>query len=292
MGFDDERPYGDFANQKKGKDFLLRKIDFMQSMNERFDSVQVPRTHFLLASYLEAARSIIGDKVLHEIYPCENPLLDLQQHTYSHGIIEALHGVDRSVMTADDYVNDVARASELMKDILGVDPKGLRTPYGYETDFSRYTDVLQRLQEIGIWYISSDLGIKATLDGAMTSERQPHTYGHVGFPGMVEVPAHGLQDVVYTKEKAKQLFGREEAPSAEDAFDHYDSVLDIAKRISTEPVSVALCLHPWAAMEYDPNGQLLMKIVDSARRKGFEILSYTQVADETRACGITYLPLE
>jgi hypothetical protein len=52
--------------------------------------------------------------------------------------------------------------------------------------------------------------------------------------------------------------------------------------IEAERVSIALCLHPWAVMEYDPELELLLKISESARQKGFEILSYGQVADQYR----------
>lgn len=282
LGFDDERPYGPLAQQEAGRAFLAKKVDFIGKMNDRFNKNGVPRTHFLLASYLESARSNIGEAVLRGMYPKANPLLDLQQHSYSHGIMEPLQGVNRPVMTSNEYIDDIAKASVLMEDILAVQPEGLRTPYGYEKDLSHRTDILSGLHRVGIRYVSSDLGMKNTLEGAMTEKRQPHTYEQMGFPDIVEVPAHGLQDVVYTKEKAKQLFGKEEAPSAKEAFAHYDSVLEVAKTIGAERVSVALCLHPWAVMEYDPELKLLLKIVESARTKGFDVRSYRQVADAMR----------
>ena len=282
LGFDDERPYGALASTPQGKTFREEKLAFVRKMHERFDVANIPRTHFILTSYLEAARNDVGTTLLRDVYPKKNDLLDLQQHSHTHGIVEPLSGVNRPVMKADEYTDDIAHASTLMSDILDVQVRGLRTPYGYEKDFSHRPDVLSGLRKAGITFVSSDLGMKDTLAGAVTKERQPHSYRDAGFPDIVEVPAHGLQDVVYTKEKAKQLFGKEEAPSADEAFRHYDHVLNQAMEIEAERVSIALCLHPWAVMEYDPELELLLKISESARQKGFEILSYGQVSDKYR----------
>ncbi len=278
LGFDDERPYGDFAKKPEGKEFRREKWKFLERMNKLFDGEGVPRTHFLLTRYLQEAEQATGAAMLRDLY-CYHPDLEIAQHSHSHGIIAPLHGVNQKVMTAEQYTQDLLLASGLVHSILGVWPKGLRTPYGYETDLSARSDILAGLRSASIRYVSSDLGMKDTLEGALTEERQPHDYGHVGFEDIMEVPAHGLQDVVFTKQKAKQLFGKEEAPSPEEAFAHYDGLLDQAKRMDVPRVSVALCLHPWAVMEYDPQVTLLMTLVDSARKKGFRVFSYGQVAD-------------
>lgn len=282
LGFDDERPYGKLAATEKGKEFRARKLEFVQRMHERFDAHEIPRTHFILSSYLEAARADVGEALLRKIYPTSNPLIDIGQHSHSHGIVEPLHGVNQAPMTAEEYGADIEHAAELITDILGTYPRGLRTPYGYERDFSHRPDVLKGLRNTGIKYVSSDLGMKETLYGAMTEERQPHSYDAVGYPDIIEVPSHGPQDAVFTREKAKQLFNLDEAPSSQEALDFYTSLLDIASRMETQRVSVALCLHPWAMMEYDPELDLLLEVAGRARDKGFEVVSYRQVADQYR----------
>ena len=277
LGFDDERPYGDFAKKPEGRKFRKEKWEFLERMNDLFDANAVERTHFILTKYLQEAEQATGAAMLKDLY-FYHEKLEIAQHSHSHGIIAPLRGVNQKVMTAEQFTEDVRLAGDLIHSILGVRPKGLRTPYGYETDLSEHPDVLKGLENAGISYVSSDLGMKLTLEGALTKERQPHRYEKAGFPYLVEVPAHGLQDVVFTKQKAKQLFNKDEPPSPEEAFAHYDSLLDQAKRIEAQRVSVALCLHPWAVMEYDPQVTLLMKLVDSARAKGFRILSYEKVA--------------
>ncbi|MGB5498203.1 MAG: hypothetical protein WBM77_04695, partial [Maribacter sp.] len=52
-----------------------------------------------------------------------------------------------------------------------------------------------------------------------------------------------------------------------------------ANNMDLPTLSIALCLHPWAAMEYDPQLEIHKRIIDSARSKGFEIKTYGQVAD-------------
>ena len=287
LGFDDERPYGNLAETQVGKDFLNRKIDFLGRMNEAFDAAAIPRTHFLLGAYIEAARSSLGEEVLQAMYPATNPLLDLQQHSHSHGVYEPLAGVEKNPMTAEQYIADIWRASDVIEAVIGVRPQGLRTPYGYDHDLSGRSDILGGLRHAGIHFVSSDLGSKQTLAGEMTAERQPHSYAREGFPDIVEVPAHGLQDVVYTREKAQQLFNQDKPPSSEEAFQQYDAVLGRALQLNAEKISVALCLHPWAVMEYDPKLELLLRIVERAREKGFQILHYRAVANGFRDTAAT-----
>jgi hypothetical protein len=282
LGFDTERPHGALAGTEQGKIFRRKQLAFIGKMNERFDQAGVPRTHFILTSYLEGCRDDVGQALLRETYRKDHPLQELQQHSHSHGFMEPLPGVNRPVLTAQEYTADLRRASELLEEILGVKPTGLRTPYGYESDLAHRPDILCGLCDIGLTYVSADLGRKDTLEGSFTAERQPHTYGHVGFPDLVEVPAHGLQDVAFTQEKAKQLFGKDQAPTAAEAFRHYKALLEQADRAQTERIFVALCLHPWAVMEYDPELDLLLRITDTARSKGFSLLSYGQVADAYR----------
>ena len=58
-----------------------------------------------------------------------------------------------------------------------------------------------------------------------------------------------------------------------------NELLAIANDMDLPTISVALCLHPWAVMEYDPQLEVHKRIMDSARSKGFEIKTYGQVAD-------------
>lgn len=282
LGLDDERPYGALAESDKGRTFLNEKIDFLKRMNERFDAESIPRTHFLLGAYIEAARAKLGETVLRAIYNRENPLLDIQQHTYSHGVMSPLQGVNKDPLSAEDYIKDIARAGFVIKDTLGVKPVGLRTPYGYETDLSDRIDILQGLHDHGITFVSADMGPKATLEGPLTKERQPHPYVDVGYPDIVEMPGHGLQDVVFTQEKAKQLFGGH-LRTPDEARAHFLGLLDQAELIHRDQVATNLILHPWAVMEYDPQLDILVDVVRAARERGFEILTYKQVADLHRA---------
>lgn len=280
FGWDDERPYGPLAQTEKGRAFREEKLQhYLPLMNKHLDREAIPRTHFLLGDYLEQA---VQDGVLPDLFRefyTGNPLLEVGQHSYSHGIMEPLEGVDKPPMTAVDYIADLQRAQTVIQEILGVTPKGLRTPYGYEEDRSDRPDILKGVQDIGLHYISSALGDKKTLYGKMTPERQPHHYGAVGFPDIVEMPSHGYQDAVFVPANRERFLQRSTPLSADDILRSYDDILDQTLRLD-QPASVNLCLHPWAGMEFDSDMEIMLRIADSGRRKGFEILTYGQVAEK------------
>lgn len=278
-GFDTERPYGPQADAEAGREFRKRQLAFIGFMNETFDREEIPRTHFILTDYLQRCRGAAGDMLLRGIYRKGHGLQEIQQHSHTHGVMSALQGVNKDPMTPEAYIADLATASDLMVDILDIRPTGLRTPYGYPHDLSDRRDILEGMRSIGLTYVSADLGDKSTLVGAMTPERQPHTYAHAGFPDIVEVPAHGVQDVMFLPEKQAQL---KFMPPKADALEHYTDVLEEANLIGGTRVNVALCLHPWAVMEWDPTLEKLVALAGRARDKGVRLKTYGQVADGVR----------
>lgn len=285
LGFDDERPYGKAAEGADGERFFLKKAEFTQQMNKRFDAAEVPRTHFLLGRYIEECRQYFGKAPLADMYVTQSPYLELQQHSYSHRPFRPLDGVSQPIMSPVEFVGDVLHANQTLQEILDITPTGLRTPYGYAQDLADQRTVLQGLRAAGITQVSSHLrsGADSAVIGPNLRDGQPHSYGHVGYSDIVEVPSHGLQDVVFTREKVAALLGRDTVHTSQEIVEHYTQLLDEAKTIEAARTSVALCLHPWAVMEYDPKVDVLMQIVDSARDRGFQMVSYGQMADLYRA---------
>lgn len=277
FGFDTERPYGECANTPANKRLRHQQLSFIQRMNDVFDGERIPRTYFILGDYLEQSRKAVGKSVLRWTFPGSREYVDIQQHSYSHGIIEPLEGVQKEPMTSTEFITDVARAKLVIEDTLNVKTNGLRTPYGYEHDLSGHPTILRGLAELGINHVSSDLGNKSHLYGALTPERQPHRYAD---EPIIEIPSHGPQDVLFTTEKAKQVFNKPPVTKQE-AMQQYIRLLNIAGQMPDERVSIALCLHPWAVMEYDNDLSMLTGIANEARRRGFELLNYRQLAKQT-----------
>jgi peptidoglycan/xylan/chitin deacetylase (PgdA/CDA1 family) len=232
-------------------------------------------------------RQRFGKVALSDMYLTGSPHLELQQHSYAHAPFRPLPNVSQPEMTPTQFGLDVIKANRVLNDVLGMTPTGLRTPYGYSYDLFTMPELLNMLRVAGINYVSSHLrsGEDSAVMGPSVAEGQPHTYAGRGYSDIVEVPSHGYQDVVFTEGK-KSLIGREAVHTADEIVQHYARLLDNAIEISIieedTHVSVALCLHPWAVMEYDPHVEVLMRIVDKARDKGFKVVSYGQMADMYR----------
>ncbi|MDE3742516.1 polysaccharide deacetylase family protein [Maribacter polysaccharolyticus] len=282
FGYDTERPYGEFAQTKIGSELRKKLMGFIRKLNGMFDQEDVPRTFFILGHYLEACLTDYDIDALREVYHKDNPLIELQQHSYSHPIIRKIKGrEEKKVITSGEFIKDLQQAGEVIENILGVYPNGVRTPIGYHHDLSDMPEILEGMQGMGIRYVSSNLRSEDSLEAPLNRNRQPHDYGNIGYPTIVEMPSHGWQDVIFTKEKAAIFLGRE-PDSQEKICKHFDELLLQANDIDLPVVNIALCLHPWAVMEYDPQFEIHKHIINSARSMGFELKSYGQVADMFR----------
>lgn len=279
FGYDTERPYGELALSEPGSELRKKQIDFIRKLNTMFDQEGVPRTFFILGHYLESCLNDYDTDSLREIYNRNNPLLEIQQHSYSHPILRPIKGrEEKKVITPQEFAKDVQQAGEIIEKILGVYPDGIRTPLGYHHDLSDIPEILEELHRMGVRYVSSDLRSEESLEAPLNKKRQPHDYGNIGYPTIIEIPSHGWQDPIFTQEKAFMFLMRE-PDSLEKIFKHYNDLLIQANDMDLPILSIALCLHPWAVMEYDPQLEIHKRIIDSARNKGFEIKSYGQVAD-------------
>lgn len=240
FGYDTERPYGALALSEEGREFRKGQIGFVRRMNAMFDEKDVPRTYFLLGNYLESCLLDFDKGCLRTIYNKENPLIEIQQHTYSHPIIRPIKGrLDKHVFTPKQFGMDVKMAAELINEILGVQTFGLRTPIGYHQDLSDKPQILEELRNHGIKYVSSHLRSERTLEGPLTKDRQPHDYNNIMFPELIEIPSHGWQDVVFTKEKAK-IFLEREPDGPEEIIHHYSKLFSKANDIDLPIVTIAL----------------------------------------------------
>lgn len=282
FGYDTERPYGELALSERGSAIRKKQIDFVRNLNSMFDQKCAPRTFFILGHYLESCLNEYDMDSLREVYDITNPLVEIQQHSYSHQIFRPIKGRnDKQILTPKEFAEDLKRAGVTIKKILGIYPDGLRTPLGYHHNLSDMPEILEVLRRMEFRYVSSNLRSEESLEAPLNKNTQPHDYGMVGYPTIMEIPSNGWQDVVFTQEKAMLFLGRE-PDSPEKIFQHYNELLKKAIEWDTPMVSIALCLHPWAVMDYDPQLEIHKRIIDSARNKGFEIRTYGQVADSFR----------
>lgn len=182
------------------------------------------------------------------------------------------------------------KANGVIKRILGVEEViGLRTPLGYvhrgdcKTTLSENPEVLEVLAQAGLGYVSSSLrskdwGINAPLreNGFL---RKPFFYPN----HLVEIPSHGWQDTAFTGEsKTKGTEGYPTSP--EGIFGHYKNLIseaqDISKSFYQENFYLGLCMHPWAIRRYDPNLEVLSRLMELTNNNGIEHHSYRKCFEE------------
>ena len=296
LGYDTERPHGAFAESPStrmaARQTRSAQLSYISRLNAQLDKMRVPRTFFMLGHFLERCLDDYTQDQLLDIFAPTNPLVDIQQHSHSHPIIRPpSKGETGEPVTAEEFGRDVGKANRVAEDILRVRPEGLRTPRGYDTDLSDRPDVLKVLRDEGIRFVSSDLRGVDSIDAPLTRARQPRTYEHAGVGDIVEVPSHGWQDVIFTKEKAQQLLGTQPA-GPEYIVGHYTGLLDSAAKLAdsgVSPVCISLCLHPWAALEYDPALNIHTQLVDGAKDRGISIASYKSVASRVRSAHVAEL---
>lgn len=277
LGFDDERPFGQLAKSEKGGEFRQKKMSFMEFLMDTLDKEVIPRTFFILGDYLDNCQPQISLAELRSIYL--RPLNEIAQHSYAHGMIKRIEGyaTDRPIMTPIEFLADVKKANDVLKAILDIKPLGLRTPLGYDNDLSDLPEIVKGLNELGFLYVSSCLRASDSFNAPLTANRQPHSYQNVGQPLVAELPSHGWQDVVFTKEKSLALMGR--APFAPfEIIEHFTELFKTARQLELPDVYIALCLHPWAVMDYDPKLRIIRDIVEIAREQNITIITYGNVA--------------
>jgi len=284
IGYDTEKPYGELARTAEGSAMRREQIRFDKRLIEELDSLGAPRTFFMLGDYLQVAAREYSHDELRAVYnPC-NPLSDIQSHTYSHCVVRNISGRDdKKPLTVEDFEADLIMANKCLKDILGVDVSGLRMPLGYDSDFSDMPGILGVLRRQGFVYVSSNLREKGAIRSTVTTKRQPHTYEHVGFPDLAEIPSHGWADAIFTEDYCKR-YGHRKIGSL-GARDHYVSLISLAKDLSVkheQDIYVSLCLHPWAVREFDSDFGVHRAIVSHLRNVGGKIITYSDVSNRIK----------
>ena len=197
-------------------------------------------------------------------------LLDVQQHTYTHVPFRDIHydGGDGAiaVIPAPSAValrEEVALTSRLLRDHLGSECVGIRTPFGYHEGLRGRPDLLALLHDCGIRYVTS-WGRNAE-NGNPTPWVQPFAYEPEGFPDMLEIPFQFWLDVVW--------FDRH-------GYDTGPALLEALKGAVDEVVEHDLvygaCFHDWVLLASDEERVgWLRGFLAYARERGAQVMTYT-----------------
>lgn len=277
FGIDSERPFGSDAFTENGKKERVENLDIISRINTLMNTFSASRTFFVLGDYLDQSVNNLGREYLAQVFQSDNKLVEIAQHTYSHPVIAHIKTrPDKIPISPQELLIELNKASKIITDTFLVKPIGLRTPLGYETGLDDRIEVLEKMKEAGIKYVSSNL---RDMDGNLNPPlvvdgivRQPYFYSN----GILEIPSHGWQDTVFTG-TSKTLGINNWPQSKDEIFNHYKSLLleaDVISKEQDRTISVAFCMHPWAIKKYDPELMILEKLLEFAKENGFNNLNY------------------
>lgn len=285
LGFCAERPYGKLALDQAGNMERAKTNTSLLKLNNLLNDRCAPRTFFLLGDYLAKSVAAVGHSAMKAILEPQNPLVEIGQHTYSHVTIATIPTrPDKQPVGREALLEEVRKTQDLISDCIGVRPVGLCAPLGYAGGLP--DDAMQALSSTELSYVSSDSrdqfwGINPPLveHGKL---RQPRLHAS---SGLVEIPSHGWQDTAFI---GSPTVGTTNVPeSAENILAHYRGLLEQAASIEhngdyAEDVSVALCLHPHAIADYDPNLVVIRGLLDYCDHAGVQLVTYRQIMESIK----------
>lgn len=195
-----------------------------------------------------------------------NPLLDVQQHTYSHILFkdDTWKGGLFPQSRPEALRHELGATSGLIKEHLGTDCIGLRTPHGYYLGLADRPDHLELLEDNGIEYVTS-WGRNSEHDMPSPFDIQPFWYEEQGFPDILELPFQYWADAFWF-----EGYG----------IDRGAEFLEVLKEGVDEIVEKDLvygaCFHEWAMIRYNEAGTGWARgVMEYALERGVEVMSYT-----------------
>jgi len=278
FGYDTESPYGSQALTEEGVKQREITLNVVYKLNSLFDKYKKSRTFFLLGNFLDATKQVIGEIETRKIFGYNHPLVDLQQHSYSHQPFRKIATrPDKEPMQPNEIEKDVMKASKLIYELFNRDCIGIRAPLGYTNGLEDETEVMNSLLRVGIKYISSDLrdkdwGIEPSLveNGKL---RQPYFY----YNSLLELPSHGWQDTAFTG-KSKTIGVKDYPTNAKEILDYFVNLIEKARFLSqkhNQDIYLGLCLHPQSINVYDPELEFHAKLLEYCEKEKILVSGYT-----------------
>ncbi len=226
------------------------------------EKLQAPATLFVVGQTLErspeAFRNIAG-----------HPLFDIQQHTYSHVRLKTVcQESDDGIQlfpggTLAEIREEVAKASALLQEMLGLACIGLTGPWGYYRGLSDRPDILEILWDCGIRYART-YARDAHDWQPVPFEVQPFGYEAQGFPDLLEMPDQGWQDCLL----------RESLGWAN--LDGYlQAVEPNLDEIARRDLVWSYGQHDWSSVREDPSMHMTEALLHAAKERGIDIVHYT-----------------
>ncbi len=240
--------------------------DFLPTLVEVHRRYQIPATLFCTGRMLEKRRS---EYVEFAAEVCDDPLFDIQDHSYSHiGVgYEAGKPID---VLRDDYL----RSFDIHESIFGKRPvsvslcgtsvDGRRLTGFDETDKSRAE--FEMLVELGMREVSAFLSTVATNQSFCT-------FASLGHPEITGFPS-GFSDTGWMMDwdAEGKIIRREPFDEA------LATITDEIKRRGPAGIHMPILMHDWCAWKVAPEKDLAHVILfaETARAAGFELVTHAE----------------
>ena len=235
----------------------------LELLGEVHADVGVPATLF-----------VCGRTLLHALEPVRSAqasgLFDVQQHTFSHVPFKdivyspgpGLVGTIRA-SPPEALLEELVFTSRLLRDHLGVECVGLRTPFGYHRGLRDRPDLLEIVRAADLRYVTS--WGRNEQNANPTPWVQPFAYAEEGYPDILELPFQFWLDVVWFDQH-----GYDTGPALLQALEGaVDEIVDA-------DLVYGACFHDWVALASDERRVgWLRSFLRYAVDKGVEVTTYT-----------------
>jgi peptidoglycan/xylan/chitin deacetylase (PgdA/CDA1 family) len=217
---------------------------------------------------------VCGRTLLHALEPVRaaqaTGLFDVQQHTFSHvpfkdivyspepGIVGTIPAAPREAL-----VEELAFTSRLIREHLGTECVGLRTPFGYYRGLRDRPDLLEIVRASGLRYITSWGRNEANENP--TPWVQPFQYSDEGYPHILELPFQFWLDVVW--------FDQHGYERGADFLAALKGAVDV---VAERDLVYGACFHDWVMLASDERRVgWLRGFLHYAGERGVEVTGYT-----------------
>lgn len=227
--------------------------------------LQIPATFFLVGLVLEHNRAELHDLL-------SDALFEVGSHTYSH-----CH-VDRADLATSR--DELQRTGDLIEDVFGRRPLGLRTPGGTEHGYRGDRERLALIAGAGFGYVSAQgWGPEGSMPAPVIA---PYTYADEGFPALVEIPMHGWHENILTRVHPWQSPSQALSPEAPQTVDQWCApfVADMQEALDAGLPYYGPTMHPWSLRRFDPGCRQVEALLQLADQMGFRFSRFHEFRDE------------
>jgi peptidoglycan/xylan/chitin deacetylase (PgdA/CDA1 family) len=261
IGYDVERIPGRVPGEK----WVGRKVPedttarFLKKALEVHKALQVPATLFMVGCNIE--------KHLAELEGClASGLFEIAQHTHEHFPLKTVveetgSRVFLRGLNFDRIEEQIAKPVELLKKHLGVECKGITTPYTYYRGLADRPDILELIARHGMVYTRS-YGRNSLDYFPLDWSVQPFFYDRQGFPDILEFPVQGWIDAQWRHDNGW-----------EKQAEYLAYLKETADTFCNQGICWDHLQHDWTSLLCDESLAWTRKFLEYAREK-FETTTY------------------